>query len=116
MDEAKLEKALQSWRAVAKEHAEAKGQRTELDHMRKVVKAQLMVSAEQLDPQKYKSAASQEVYAYSHPDYITCIKGLSAATEAEALYYWRLKIAEKYMDMQRTMAASDRAERRAYGA
>jgi len=107
---------LDGLRTLVKDYAEAKAQRVYLEHFRKSKKAMLMAEAEAKDPDRYKSAASQEVYAYRHPEYIELLEGLKAATETEEFRRWQLKSREMRFEQYRTEAANQRAERGRYGA
>lgn len=97
-------------------YAEAKAERVYLEHFRKSKKAMLMSQAEEEDPQRYKSAAAQEVYAYQHPEYQILLDGLKAATETEERLRWRLKQREWKFEQYRTECANARTERSRYGA
>ncbi len=106
---------LDGLRTLVKDCAEAKAQRVYLEHFRKSKKAMLMAEAEAKDPDRYKSAASQEVYAYRHPEYIELLEGLKAATEVEEFRRWQLKSREMRFEEWRTEQANQRQESRRYG-
>jgi len=101
---------------LVKAYAKAKAERVYIEQFRKTKKALLMTQAENLDPQKYKSAASQEVYAYGHQEYKEMLESLQIATEEEVKCHWNLKQREWKFEAWRTMQANDRAERQRYGA
>lgn len=107
---------LDGLRALVKDYAEAKAQRVYLEHFRKSKKAMLMAEAETKEPDRYKSAASQEVYAYRHAEYIELLEGLKTATETEEYRRWQLKSREMRFEEWRTEAANQRAEKSRYGA
>jgi hypothetical protein len=106
---------LHGLRTLVKDFAEAKAQRVYLEHYRKSKKAMLMAEAEASDPMKYKSAASQEVYAYRHDEYIDLLEGLRAATETEEYRRWQLKSREMRFEEWRTEQATQRQEQKRYG-
>ena len=106
---------LHGLRTLVKDFAEAKAQRVYLEHFRKSKKAMLMAEAESINPMKYKSAASQEVYAYRHAEYIELLEGLRAATETEEYRRWQLKSREMRFEEWRTEQATQRQEHKRYG-
>lgn len=91
-------------------HAKAKAERVYLEEFRKTKKALLMKEAGEAGA---KSAAAQEVEAYSHPDYIRLLEGLKAAVEAEELARWRMVSCQAAIEVWRSQEASARAEGRA---
>jgi len=91
-------------------HAKAKAERVYLEEFRKTKKALLMKQAGEAG---CKSAAAQEVEAYSHPDYIELLDGLRAAVEAEELARWRMVSCQAAIEVWRSQEASARAEGRA---
>lgn len=99
-----------------KAYAKAKADRVHLEQFRKTKKALLMTQAETEDPQKYKSAVSQEVYAYGHQEYQELLAALQAATEEEVKCQWNLRQREWKFEQWRTEQANGRAERQRYGA
>lgn len=112
----KAEHWLDGLRQLIADYAKAKADRVYLEHFRKSKKAMLMAEAEAKDPDRYKSAASQEVYAYRHPEYIELLEGLKEATETEEFRRYQLKSREMRFEEYRTEAANSRAERNRYGA
>lgn len=109
----RLEKALSFIRDKAKDYAKAKAQHLHLKEFRKSKKAILMQHAETLG---FKTSAAQEREAYANNEYVELLKGLQAAVEIEATLYYQLKAAELAIDIWRTRAANERAERGRYGA
>lgn len=101
---------------LVKAYAKAKGERVHLEQFRKSKKAMLMTEAAELDSVKYKSSAAQEVYAYSHADYLELLKGIKVATATEVECQWNLKQREWRFEAYRTEQANQRAERSRYGA
>lgn len=91
-------------------HARAKAARVYLEEFRKSKKALLMKAAGEAG---HKSAASQEVEAYSHPEYLELLQGLRQAVETEELARWRMVTAQTGIEVWRSMEASARAEGRA---
>jgi len=106
---------LHGLREIVKDYAEAKAKRVYLEHFRKSKKAILMAEAQKTDPDQYKSAASQEVYAYRHPEYIELLEGLSAAVEMEEYRRYQLKSREWRFEEWRTEQANQRQESKRYG-
>ena len=93
------------WKA-APEHAKAKGERVYLEQFRKSKKALLM---KQAGVDGVKTAAAQEVEAYSHPDYIALLEALRDATEREELARWRMVSAQAAIEIWRSQEFSNRA-------
>lgn len=106
---------LDGLRQLVADYAKAKADRVYLEHFRKSKKAMLMAEAEAKDPDRYKSAASQEVYAYRHLEYIELLDGLKAATEMEEFRRWQLKSRELRFNEWQTQQANERAEFKRYG-
>lgn len=97
------------WRN-APAYSKAKAERVYLEEFRKTKKALLM---KQAGEDGARSAAAQEVEAYSHPEYITVLEGLRAAVEAEELARWRMVSCQAAIEVWRSQEASARAEGRA---
>ncbi len=89
--------------AYAQAHAEAE----HLSEFRKAKKAILMKEAEL---EGKSTAAIQERDAYAHPDYVSLLQGLKAATERAVACKWRLELAKMRFEAWRTKAANRRAE------
>lgn len=102
-------------RQLVQDYAQAKANRVYLEHFRKSKKAMLMAEAKAKDPEEYKSAASQEVYAYRHPEYIELLEGFREATETEEFRRWQLKTREWKFEAWRTEQANQRNEQKRYG-
>lgn len=98
-------------RGFAKANAEAKY----LEHYRKSKKAILMAEAATKDPEQYKSSASQEAYAYRHPEYLELLQGYKRAVEVQEYRRWQLKIREMRFESWRTEQANQRREAHRYG-
>ena len=112
MDSA-IEKRLQELREIAGKYAEARAIKEYLDHFRKSKLAILMKHAE---VQGYKTTAAQEREARATKDYIDLLEGLRDATKEAERLRWELRIAEVGAELWRTQQATNRAERRGYGA
>lgn len=110
MSDEMVEKALNFIRDKAADLAKAKGQRVELEEMRKVKKAVLFRELSK------GTIQDRESYAYSHPEYIELIKGLAVAVEQEEVLKWQMKAAEYKFEQWRTLNANKRSERGRYGA
>lgn len=91
----------------AKLYAQAKADRVHLELFRKSKKALLMLES------KATALAAQERDAYAHPDYITLLDGIKAATELEEHLKWKLTAAQARIEIWRSMEASNRASDRA---
>jgi len=102
-------------RGAVKEFAEANAQAKYLEHYRKSKLAILMAEAEVKDPDRYKSAASQDAYARRHPEYIELLEGYREAVEVQSYRIWQLKIREMRFSEWQTNQANERAEFKRYG-
>ena len=91
-------------------HAKAKSERIYLEEFRKSKKALLMKEAELAGK---KSAASQEVEAYAHPEYISLLEALRDAVEREELARWRIVACQAAIEVWRSQESTSRAEGRA---
>ena len=101
--------ALEALKELSPQYAQAKADRTRLEHFRKSKKALLMIEAER--DHGHKSAAMQERYAYAHGEYIALLDGLHAAVEIEERLRFQLMAAESAIRIWQTRMASDRIER-----
>lgn len=93
--------------SLAMEFAEAQAQAEHLSEFRKSKKALLMKEAE---VSGIKTAAIQERDAYAHPEYVSLLNGLKAATERALACKWKLELARMRFEWARTKAANRRAE------
>ena len=100
--------ALETIKELTPLYAKAKADRSYLELWRKSKKALLMVEAEK---EGHKSAAMQERYAYSHPEYVEVLRGLHVAVEEETRLEFTLRAAENKIRVWQTRMASDRLER-----
>jgi len=92
---------------LAQQYAEAQAEANYLEEFRKSKKAALMKAAE-VDGKT--SAAIQEREAYAHPEYVTFLQGLKAATERALFLKWKLSLVQMRFESWRTLAANKRAE------
>lgn len=102
-------------REAVKEFAKANADAKYLEHFRKSKKALLMAEAATKDPELYKTSASQEAYAYRHPEYLELLEGYRKAVEVQEYRRWQLKIREMRFDKWRTEQANQRREAQRYG-
>ena len=108
-----LEMAMNHIRDKANEYAKAKATRIQLMEFRKSKKALLMIKAEKAG---HRTAASQEREAYADAEYIELLNSIADAVEDEETHRYLMKAAELKVDIWRTRAANQRAERKGYGA
>lgn len=102
-------------RQAVKEFAKANADAKYLEHYRKSKKAILMAQAQEEDPEGYKTSASQEAYAYRHPEYLELLDGYRKAVEVAEYRRWQLKIREMRFEAWRTEQANQRREQQRYG-
>jgi hypothetical protein len=100
-------KAIQYIIDTAPLYAQAKAHRVYLEEARKSKKAQLMKECQET------VLGKQEIYAYSHPDYMTLLKGLEVAVEQEEKYRWMLIAAQARIEVFKVEQYTARAEMRA---
>lgn len=108
-----IEKLIHEWRTSIPEYSKAKAEAEYLREFRKSKKAILMVEAEQ---KGIKTGQEREAYAYSHKEYQELLSGLKAAVEKSESLKYRMVVAEKRVDIWRTMSANTRRESNMYGA
>lgn len=107
-----IEKLFSEWRGSIDEAAKAKADEVYLREFRKSKKAILMQEAEL---NGHKTGQERESYAYAHPEYLELLTALKEATELNAKFQWRMKIAEERIGIYRTHEASKRKEFGNYG-
>ncbi len=100
-------KAIQYIIDTAPLYAQAKANRIYLEEYRKTKKAQLMKQSEET------VLGKQEIYAYSHLDYETLLKGLEQAVMEEEKYRWLLIAAQARVEVWKAEQYTNRAELRA---
>lgn len=112
-DDEALERYFQVYRETAVGLAEAKSQRVRFEEARKVVKARLMNEAE--TEHSVQAVQKQERYAYSHPSYLEVLRHLQDAVREETRLYWEMDSLRAEFEAWRSLQASQRYERQAYG-
>lgn len=113
MSEETKEEMLHRWRQLGADHSKAKANRVYLDQYRKSKIALLM---RKYAAEGVATAAAQEREALANPEYVELLEGLREAVEIEEKARWEQKICEMQFDAWRTKEASNRQERRSYGA
>ena len=107
-----IEKALNHLRDHAKDLADARENLVYLEHFRKSKKAILMAEAE---GKGIKAAYKQEVYAYSHPEYLEFLQGLKVAVgEYEKLKHLQIA-AQLKIEVWRSLYSVKKFEMNTYG-
>lgn len=107
-----IERYIHAVRECAEEWASAKSQLVYLTHYRQSLLAKLYYQA----PPSEKSVSSREKWAQASDDYAEFLTGLKVAVEQEANTHWKLKRAEMKVELWRTKQATERLERKGYGA
>ena len=111
-----IERRMQELRELASKYAKAKANTEYLAHFRKSKIAMLMKKYELKYPKECKTAAAQEREARCDDEYLEILDGLRQATEESEQALWELRIAQMGAELWRTQQASERAERKSYGA
>lgn len=88
----------------SKEFAQAKAERSHLEHFHKSKKAMLMNACTE------RAIAAREQFAYSHPEYLEVLEGIKAAIEREELLRWRLEAARLRVEVWRSENANNRRQ------
>jgi hypothetical protein len=96
--------------AKSKAYAQAEGNKTYMEELRKTIKAEQMIEAESLG---HKTAAMQEREAYASSKYKEHLKALQGAVEAREELRWMLIAAQARIEVWRSQEASNRAEGKA---
>lgn len=112
MSDERIEARLAELREVAGRYASAFADRSYLEEYKK---SHLAILMKEYEPDN-KTSAAQEREALADPRYLATLKGLKAATELSEKLRWELRIAETGAELWRTQQASQRAERKGYGA
>ena len=94
----------------AKNYAQAKAARVQLEEFRKSKKALLMKDALKAG---IEAVTAQEREAYSHPEYQQLLKDLQAAIEVEETIKWMMEAARMRVEIWRSEEATARLENRA---
>jgi len=100
-------KAIQFLIDTSPKYAQSKATRIYLEEARKSRKAQLMKDSPET------VIGKQEVYAYSHPDYLELLAGLREAVEEEEKLRWLMIAAQARIEVWKTNSYNTRAEIRA---
>lgn len=87
------------------EYAQAEANKVYMEEMRKTIKAQMMIEAEELG---HKTAAMQEREAYASEVYKTHLEALKTAVEEREKLRWMLIAAQARIDVWRSQNASNR--------
>lgn len=96
--------------AKSKAYAIAEGNKTYMEELRKTIKAEQMIEAEEVG---HKTAAMQEREAYASTRYREHLLALRQAVEAREELRWMLIAAQARIEVWRSQEASNRAEGRA---
>jgi hypothetical protein len=96
--------------AKSKAYAIAEGNKTYMEELRKTIKAEQMIEAEEMG---HKSAAMQEREAYASARYRDHLLALRQAVEVREELRWMLIAAQARIEVWRSKEASNRAEGRA---
>ncbi len=96
--------------AKSKAYAQAEGNKTYMEELRKTIKAEQMIEAETLG---HKTAAMQEREAYASSRYKQHLLALQHAVEVREELRWMLIAAQARIECWRTQEASNRAEGKA---
>jgi hypothetical protein len=91
-----------------KKFAKAKAERYYLEEYRKSLKAILMKRSLE------SAIGAQEREAYAHEEYLTFLKGIRAAVEAEEELRWSLVAAQARIEVWRSQEATNRAEGKSF--
>ena len=96
--------------AKSKVYAQAEGNKTYMEELRKTIKAEQMIEAEEVG---HKTAAMQEREAYASTRYREHLLALWQAGEAREELRWMLIAAQARIEVWRSQEASNRAEGKA---
>ncbi len=96
--------------AKSKAYAHAEGNKTYMEELRKTIKAEQMIVAENMG---HKTAAMQEREAYASTKYRDHLKALQQAVEVREELRWMLIAAQARIEVWRSQEASNRAEGKA---
>tara|TARA_R110002126_G_scaffold66459_1_gene168998 strand:- start:104 stop:448 length:345 start_codon:yes stop_codon:yes gene_type:complete len=96
--------------AKSRAYAQAEGNKTYMEELRKTIKAEQMIEAETMG---HKTAAMQEREAYASPAYKQHLLALQQAVEVREELRWMLIAAQARIEVWRSQSANERAEGRA---
>ena len=91
--------------AKSRAYAQAEGNKTYMEELRKTIKAEQMIEAETLG---HKTAAMQEREAYASPRYREHLDALRQAVEERERLRWLLIACQERIAVWRSMEASNR--------
>jgi hypothetical protein len=91
--------------AKSKAYAQAEGNKVYMEELRKTIKAEQMIEAENLG---HKTAAMQEREAYASPKYKQHLLALQQAVEVREELRWMLIAAQARIECWRTQSANHR--------
>jgi len=106
-----IERRMIELRGLADDYAKAQADAVYIENFKKSKLAILMKEAER---NGVKTTSAQERDALAHPDYVSLLDGLKAATEVSVRSRWLLEIAKIGSELYRTDQANKRAEQRGY--
>jgi hypothetical protein len=96
--------------AKSKAYAIAEGNKVYMEELRKTIKAEQMIEAENMG---HKTAVTQEREAYASPKYREHLLALQQAVEVREELRWMLIAAQARIEVWRSQEASNRAEGKA---
>lgn len=108
----KIEARMHELREMAEQFAAAYADRTYIEEMRK---SKLAILMKQAEVDGHKTTAAQEREARAHPEYLSLLEGLKAATELSEKLRWHLEIAKLGVGIWQTQRATERIEMQLYG-
>lgn len=95
------ERCLDFIRDNAGKYAEAKAQTRQLDHYRKIKRAEMFLKAT-------GTVAEREAIAETSPEYLAVVDGLAVSEEQEQKLKWQLTGAQEKLRVYQTMSANER--------
>lgn len=108
----KIEARLNELRAIAEQFSTAYADRIYIEEMRK---SKLAILMKQAETEGHKTTAAQEREARAHPEYLSLLEGLKAATELSEKLRWQLEVAKLGVGIWQTQRATERIEMQMYG-
>lgn len=107
-----IDMVLDEYSKMCDEYSVARAHRTYLEEYKKSLLAILMKKAEA----EHKTVSAQEREAYSNQEYIEWLDSLKAAVETEERLRYNIRKVEMEIEVWRSREATNRFERKAYGA
>jgi len=108
-----IDQVLDEYSKMCDGYATARAHRTYLEEYKKSLLALLMKGAEL---KGHKTVSAQEREAYSDNEYIAWLGNLKVAVEEEERLRYHIKKTEMEIEVWRSREATNRFERKAYGA